>query len=871
MALSDDDAKNAATVPLGGGSPPVAAAAALPPDSQTLGPIPTTRVAPNSPERLGRFEVKEKLGEGGMGVVLLATDPQLGRRVALKVLHRDAQTPDARRRLLREAQGVAQLAHENVVVVHEVGTHEGRDYIAMEYVAGGTLTKWQVGKSWLEILAMYMRAGRGLVAAHEAGLVHRDFKPDNVLVGDDGRARVSDFGLVATTDERPAEDLSHTERSLRDESVLAVTLTRTGSIMGTPRYMAPEQHLGQSVDARADQFAFCAALYGALYGQPPFPAEVYQVLVATVLAGEIAPVPADSPVPPAIRDAILRGLSTRRDDRFPSMRELLDALVVEPPATARSRRARWVMALALALAIAAAGVAVFARRSDDDMATKQRAAAAAAQACDCALLTVEVPEGARLTGVRTLLGTPTPPTVAPNGQFAIPRGQHLLMYEVDGATYAYSVQSAGAGTAAMVSLPLPMQRAGFVFVPGGDVTIGSSDAATPADERPTAIVHLAPYLIAIHEEPELFDYAGALARTVEKQARLPTAAEWEWAARLGVVDRMLSDRWEWTGTQYVAYPGSDKDRDDALNKDPDHRVEVRGGQRVGCSDPTKRGLAPCGTDAGDAARLNRRLGAARDGSAELRLARTVVPMREIVVRFEEQHTTTATPNTAEGTTQITQVINPHDAVLLRRFVEAWRQLDAPPALQVAFDVAPSGCEVAQTMTALGVDPLRIERVHHDGGSASDKVTIRWNPVADFRMTEAKPCRPARRIITETTIEILDPISFAGERLLPTSLPIIKATAETLLGNPRILLMEVQSHVVPGTPDAASLTQRRAARVRQMLVDAGVAPDRLTAKGYGDTQPLTRQGDAGREKLLGETRPQSPKAEDQIGFLILRRR
>ena len=290
---------------------------------------------PLLPPRISRFEVRAKLGEGGNGVVFLARDPSLDREVAIKILRR-ADHPGAEQRLLREAQSAAKLAHENVIVVHEVGTHEEQVYVAMEYVPGGTLTQWQRGKPWRDVLEVYLRAGRGLAAAHTAGMVHRDFKPDNVLVADDGRVRVTDFGLVSVSSGRPPDDV-------RD-----LALTKTGTVMGTPRYMAPEQHLGEDVDARADQFAFCAALYEALYGRPPFSGDTYGDLADRVLAGKVEPPPAGSPVPATIRAAILRGLSRARDERFAALAELLAAIATPAP----SRR-RWIVPVA---SIAVAGI-----------------------------------------------------------------------------------------------------------------------------------------------------------------------------------------------------------------------------------------------------------------------------------------------------------------------------------------------------------------------------------------------------------------------------------------------------------------------------------------------------------------------------------
>src|SRR5262249_33049248 len=157
-----------------------------------------------------------------------------------------------------------------------------------------TLSQWQVDRPWREIVDAYLRAGRGLQAAHAANLVHRDFKPDNVLIGDDGRVRVSDFGLVAAIDAPPD---TATVGMPRADSELAATLPRTGTIRATPRFRAPEQHLAASVDARADQFAFCAALYGALFGLPPFPGKSVPEIADAVIAGSLRPIPADTKVP----------------------------------------------------------------------------------------------------------------------------------------------------------------------------------------------------------------------------------------------------------------------------------------------------------------------------------------------------------------------------------------------------------------------------------------------------------------------------------------------------------------------------------------------------------------------------------------------
>jgi predicted Ser/Thr protein kinase len=300
---------------------------------------PRTVASTRSPAQISRFEIQSKLGEGGNGVVWLAHDPLLDRKVAIKVLHRN-DSADAAQRLLREAQSAAKLVHENIIIVHDVGMAEGRAYVAMEYVAGMPLGRWQTGRSWRDVVNHYLRAGRGLAAAHAAGFVHRDFKPDNVLVGDDGRVRVTDFGLVS---------VDGVEMSSPD-ALLDRSLTDTGAILGTPRYMAPEQHQSADVDARADQFAFCAALYGALYGQAPFAGETYSELSKNVCDGALRPPPADANVPAAIRDAITRGLSRQRDDRFASMNELVEVLAGSLPVRAPHHR-RWVLLAGTALCL----------------------------------------------------------------------------------------------------------------------------------------------------------------------------------------------------------------------------------------------------------------------------------------------------------------------------------------------------------------------------------------------------------------------------------------------------------------------------------------------------------------------------------------
>ena len=296
---------------------------------------------------LGRFTILDILGAGGMGVVLAAYDPQLDRKVAIKVLRTRGLTGKRHEkeaaRLLREARSMAQLSHANVITVYEAGTIDERVYIAMEYVDGQTLRSWLAAqpRSVTEILEVYVKAGRGLAAGHSAGLVHRDFKPDNVLVGNDGRVRVIDFGLARPT--RQAQiDTPAPGTPGADELETAVSsssfssqpqLTTVGTLFGTPMYMAPEQHDRAELDARADQFAFCVALFEALFGRMPFKADSYAELADRVTHGKLD-LPDDNPeIPKRVVDVVLRGLRPNPDERFPSMDALLEAL--QPPARRR--------------------------------------------------------------------------------------------------------------------------------------------------------------------------------------------------------------------------------------------------------------------------------------------------------------------------------------------------------------------------------------------------------------------------------------------------------------------------------------------------------------------------------------------------------
>ncbi|MCX4243897.1 serine/threonine-protein kinase [Paraliomyxa miuraensis] len=291
---------------------------------------------------VSRYVVIDELGAGGMGVVYAAYDPKLDRRIAIKLL-RPSHLGEGRPRLMREAQAIARISHPNVVAVHDVGEHEGAVFVAMEFVEGQTLGRWlrACARTIPEILDVFEQAGRGLAAAHEAELVHRDFKPDNVLVGSDGRVRVVDFGLARGRGS--AESIGPSDSVSRGS--LDEALTEVGTVMGTPAYMSPEQLAGRMATASSDQFAFCVALYEALYGERPFRGTDVQSLSKAVYTGAVEEPPAGRSVPMWLRREILRGLRVAPRNRHPSMEALLHALRADPSL----RRRRWLAAGAVGL------------------------------------------------------------------------------------------------------------------------------------------------------------------------------------------------------------------------------------------------------------------------------------------------------------------------------------------------------------------------------------------------------------------------------------------------------------------------------------------------------------------------------------------
>jgi tetratricopeptide (TPR) repeat protein/tRNA A-37 threonylcarbamoyl transferase component Bud32 len=329
---------------------------------------------------VGRYVVLDRIGVGGMGIIYRAYDPQLSRPVAIKVVKvaraSNLKNDPAGARLMREAQAMAQLSHPNVLAVYDVGELDGDVFIAMEYVQGQTLQQWldDGPHEWREIVDFFAQAARGLAAAHAAALVHRDFKPDNVLIGQEGRARVLDFGLALASNEEiePTEQLisdsgsssgASPDESLDSLDGLRSRLTQYGMVMGTPDYMAPEQHMGNPPDHRCDQFSFCVSLYRALFRRKPFEGETAKALAKAKIKGRLIEPPRDS-TPRWVRRLIRKGLSPRPADRWENM----DALLAVIDRHTGRRGLRWFVAasvLGVAVAVTAGSLAARAPASDE--------------------------------------------------------------------------------------------------------------------------------------------------------------------------------------------------------------------------------------------------------------------------------------------------------------------------------------------------------------------------------------------------------------------------------------------------------------------------------------------------------------------------
>jgi serine/threonine protein kinase len=323
-------------------------------------------VAPN--EVIGKYRLDREIGAGGMGVVWAAVDPDLERPVAIKLLRHEASDElPMRTRLLREARAMARLRHPNVVTVFEVGSDKGRDYIAMELVEGGTLDDWLQTKPPRDaIVEALLAAGRGLAAAHAAGVVHRDFKPHNVLRAQDGHIYVTDFGLARGQIEEGAQPelvaFAVPVEARRRDAVLDSRLTQTGVLIGTPAYMAPEQFTGGLPDPKSDQFAWSVTAWQALTGERPFRGDSLGEIEKAVRGGAKQLVARDLPQP--LRAVLDRGLDPSPEARWPDMPSLLDAFAAAArPAKPKRRWLVPVLASSVLVAGGAVTAIVIARRS----------------------------------------------------------------------------------------------------------------------------------------------------------------------------------------------------------------------------------------------------------------------------------------------------------------------------------------------------------------------------------------------------------------------------------------------------------------------------------------------------------------------------
>ena len=300
----------------------------------------------DTPPSFGRYRIDTVLGSGGMGIVYRAWDPQLGRPVAIKVVRRSGDDTAGRARLVREAQSLARLSHPNVCHVYDVGTEDDEVWVAMELIDGATLRQWAAdSRSPGEVLDVLLGAAEGIAAAHDAGLVHRDVKPENVLVTRDGRAIVTDFGLAR------AEDVIDPRGATFQADP---NLTTTGAIAGTPAYLAPEQLAGDPIDARVDQFAWAVMAWELLTGTRPFPV-IFAVRLDAIRAGVTPPPSLDS----HLAAVLARAMSAAPRDRFPSMRDLVAAMRDKPAPRPQPRPRRTRVAVLVAMgALAAGGLAV---------------------------------------------------------------------------------------------------------------------------------------------------------------------------------------------------------------------------------------------------------------------------------------------------------------------------------------------------------------------------------------------------------------------------------------------------------------------------------------------------------------------------------
>ena len=262
---------------------------------------------------VGQYRIESKLGEGGMSTVYLALDTKLQRHVAIKFLSDDLADAEARRRFQREAQMASSLNHPHIVTVYDIGEFEGRQYLVTEYVDGGTLKDWVKDKlrTPKEVAELLTGVADGLAAAHQAGILHRDIKPMNILVARNGYAKLADFGLA-----KLAEDGKIDLAARSPEGP-----TRPGLILGTIAYMSPEQASGQPLDSRSDIFSFGVVLYEMLSGRRPFGGQTDLEVLKTIIHGELPPLSEE--VPEAYRNVIEKALEKSPAERYQSMREMV--------------------------------------------------------------------------------------------------------------------------------------------------------------------------------------------------------------------------------------------------------------------------------------------------------------------------------------------------------------------------------------------------------------------------------------------------------------------------------------------------------------------------------------------------------------------
>jgi tRNA A-37 threonylcarbamoyl transferase component Bud32/tetratricopeptide (TPR) repeat protein len=312
--------------------------------------------------QLGRYVLLGRVSGRSSEVVYGAYDPDGDRKVGIKLFHPGGEEAQATRlRLVQQAQALAKLAHPCVERIYEAGTYGPWVFLATEFVDGLDLRQWMEARDepfpWPEVLRVFREAGRGLAAAHKLGIVHRDFRPGNVILGKEGRLVVVDFGLAqAVEDEDDDIDISELRESMEGKPPAEDTQATTSGVAGTPAYMAPEQHLSGRADARSDQFSFCVALYEALYGERPFSGNRPRALALAAAKHAVRPPPAGSSVPPWLRTVLLKGLAPHPEERFPSMEALLRELARDP--VARRRRWGWGAALGVGLLVSGGLVAM---------------------------------------------------------------------------------------------------------------------------------------------------------------------------------------------------------------------------------------------------------------------------------------------------------------------------------------------------------------------------------------------------------------------------------------------------------------------------------------------------------------------------------